>query len=221
MSDFPTWNDPNAGVKDLDGWTAWELSYHGQATTRFAAMNLVCGYCGLVEGTYAVAAMRRFYGARWSDRTTDTMFPQFCEKCRSGRTRHEEKAKEKAQKERVRKQARKQARASNVWATYDDAARTYGITRDQAFLLQRIEPCRICGALPDPTGKKHHIDHDHKTGRVRGGLCESCNTRGLSWYEAMRGRIDPIPLFEDYLMSDYVLPDASLGGKCKERLYLT
>ena len=34
--------------------------------------------------------------------------------------------------------------------------------------------CAICGDLLDPV--QYRIDHDHKTGQVRGILCVSCNT---------------------------------------------
>lgn len=37
------------------------------------------------------------------------------------------------------------------------------------------EPCKICGE------KATHIDHCHKTGAVRGGLCNNCNT-GLGMF---------------------------------------
>lgn len=59
---------------------------------------------------------------------------------------------------------------------------SYGITPedyDQMLKKQRGK-CAICG-LPDPgqKGKKFLcIDHDHKTGKVRGLLCHRCN-RGL------------------------------------------
>jgi hypothetical protein len=36
----------------------------------------------------------------------------------------------------------------------------------------RAGPCELCGAYTDPL----HLDHDHKTGRVRGWLCLLCNT---------------------------------------------
>lgn len=35
--------------------------------------------------------------------------------------------------------------------------------------------CDICGCLPKST-KRHSIDHDHQTGKIRGLLCDDCNT---------------------------------------------
>ena len=37
------------------------------------------------------------------------------------------------------------------------------------------EVCWICGAAPKT--RRLHIDHDHKTDKVRGLLCHSCNRR--------------------------------------------
>lgn len=53
----------------------------------------------------------------------------------------------------------------------------YGIAHD--VYLEMLEKqgggCAICGRAP---GKfRHHVDHCHKTGRVRGILCHQCN-----WY---------------------------------------
>ena len=51
----------------------------------------------------------------------------------------------------------------------------YGITRaDYLSLLAVVPGCAICGMVSGD-GKKLAIDHDHKTGRVRGLLCTSCN----------------------------------------------
>jgi hypothetical protein len=54
----------------------------------------------------------------------------------------------------------------------------------EALLRAQGYRCCICGvAEPQPTGEKlvgHHrvlcIDHDHRSGAVRGALCHRCNT---------------------------------------------
>jgi hypothetical protein len=52
----------------------------------------------------------------------------------------------------------------------------YGLTVEQATAMVDAG-CQICGAQQDTTlhGGRLHIDHDHKTGIVRGALCSSCN----------------------------------------------
>ena len=72
----------------------------------------------------------------------------------------------------------------------------YGITQAQydAILAHQGGACGVC------QGKRRyplHVDHDHKTGRVRGLLCKSCNRRLLP-----AGHDDPV-LFDraiSYLM---------------------
>ena len=56
----------------------------------------------------------------------------------------------------------------------------YGIdtTEYQRLLEQQNGVCAICRNPPDgigKTGKVLHVDHDHKTGAVRGLLCRTCN----------------------------------------------
>jgi hypothetical protein len=57
----------------------------------------------------------------------------------------------------------------------------YGITRNEyeALRLKQDNRCAICKR---PFEKLPHVDHDHKTGKVRGLLCGDCN-RGLGWIE--------------------------------------
>jgi hypothetical protein len=52
----------------------------------------------------------------------------------------------------------------------------YGLTlEDYDNMLDRQdEVCKICKNIC-PTGKNLSIDHDHKTGKVRGLLCKNCN----------------------------------------------
>lgn len=58
-------------------------------------------------------------------------------------------------------------------------AARYGLTVPQLDRLEAMFPvCCICGRPPLP-GKKLYLDHDHKTGRVRGRLCFTDNYRLL------------------------------------------
>jgi hypothetical protein len=53
-----------------------------------------------------------------------------------------------------------------------------GLSEFAALLETQGGGCAICGR-PDPGiswGKNLHVDHCHKTGAVRGLLCQSCNT---------------------------------------------
>jgi len=62
----------------------------------------------------------------------------------------------------------------------------YGISKEQYLLLleQQNQKCAICKndetALHNFSKKKQHlaVDHCHKTGKVRGLLCQDCN-RGI------------------------------------------
>jgi hypothetical protein len=58
----------------------------------------------------------------------------------------------------------------------------YGITPDDYdnMLEEQSWGCAICGRPPGE--RRLHIDHCHKTGKVRGLLCTRCNTC-LAWFE--------------------------------------
>lgn len=62
--------------------------------------------------------------------------------------------------------------------------RNYGITLEDFDRMATVQDgrCAICGRVPQ--GKHNqgrlHVDHDHRTGRVRGLLCSHCN-RGLGF----------------------------------------
>lgn len=53
----------------------------------------------------------------------------------------------------------------------------YGLTVEQydAMLAAQGGVCAICVYSP-LTGKPLHVDHDHRTNKVRGLLCGNCNT---------------------------------------------
>jgi hypothetical protein len=47
--------------------------------------------------------------------------------------------------------------------------------------------CAICRKKPQ-TGRRLSVDHDHKTGEVRGLLCTLCN-QGLGYFKDDPGRL--------------------------------
>lgn len=52
----------------------------------------------------------------------------------------------------------------------------YGITLAEFAAILKVQggTCAIC-RKPPRAGRNLHVDHDHKTGEVRGLLCYNCN----------------------------------------------
>lgn len=67
----------------------------------------------------------------------------------------------------------------------------YGLTEKQYETLKVKQDycCAICGLnesdLLEMSGRGLGVDHNHKTGKIRGLLCDSCNL-GLGTYEKMK-----------------------------------
>jgi hypothetical protein len=62
--------------------------------------------------------------------------------------------------------------------------KTYGINKkdfDRLMVLQNNR-CGICKILIEAGNHKSCIDHDHKTGKVRGLLCSNCNL-GIGYFK--------------------------------------
>jgi len=59
------------------------------------------------------------------------------------------------------------------------AKQRYGVTPEDiaAALAAQLGACAICDICLDGASKatKPHVDHDHKTGRMRALLCHHCN----------------------------------------------
>lgn len=57
--------------------------------------------------------------------------------------------------------------------------RTYGITLEQYLVLldRQGNCCALCQKTPAQEGQSLAVDHDHKTGEIRGALCRYCNHR--------------------------------------------
>ena len=59
-----------------------------------------------------------------------------------------------------------------------DRLKKYGLTEREVseYLDAQDGRCLICGKPPKP-GKVLHVDHNHRTGQIRGFLCVQCNVR--------------------------------------------
>ena len=55
--------------------------------------------------------------------------------------------------------------------------KAYGITPDDfdRMMAEQDGKCGICGIHQDDNRRTFSVDHCHKTGRVRGLLCNNCN----------------------------------------------
>lgn len=58
-----------------------------------------------------------------------------------------------------------------------DLQATYGIdlATYHKMLAEQNHQCKICSAHQDTLKRAMCVDHDHKTGKVRGLLCDTCN----------------------------------------------
>ncbi len=56
----------------------------------------------------------------------------------------------------------------------------YGISLDQYNQLLEAQAGRCAICRNQPKTRALHVDHDHKSGKIRGLLCMNCNRRLLS-----------------------------------------
>jgi len=56
--------------------------------------------------------------------------------------------------------------------------KNYGLTPEKHLAMQEAQDysCAICGKHEDELGYKLRVDHNHDSGKVRGLLCNGCNT---------------------------------------------
>jgi len=76
--------------------------------------------------------------------------------------------------------------------------RAFGITEIEynEILKRQNGHCATCPRTPEDEGRRLAVDHDHKTGKVRGLLCYPCNI-SLGIYEKNK------EAFDTYLSPDY------------------
>lgn len=78
---------------------------------------------------------------------------------------------------------------------------TYGISlvEYEEMLLKQNNKCAICKVDKSEFSKRLCVDHCHKTGKIRGLLCNNCNTI-LGFYET---RLEQIKIqLEEYLKGE-------------------
>jgi hypothetical protein len=87
-------------------------------------------------------------------------------------------------------------------------ARQLGVTDEHyhALLDAQDGGCAICGATPKT--RRLHVDHDHKTGLVRGLLCQRCN-------RALPGWMTQAWLLKAYAHLGASEPGSAHCGRCK------
>lgn len=83
-----------------------------------------------------------------------------------------------------------------------DNKRRYGLTPEQyhQFLVAQGGKCAICGKDNIRNGKSIRmcVDHDHKTGKVRGLLCNRCNVE-VGYIEFFQNTPKKLTKLMDYL----------------------
>ena len=89
---------------------------------------------------------------------------------------------------------------------------TYGITLGEYDRLNayRDKGCWICGKPGVTRGLS--VDHNHKTGQIRGLLCQSCN-RGLRWFSddptRLRNAATYLETSDQLMVTALTYPDSS------------
>lgn len=118
-----------------------------------------------------------------------------CRDCRSIRDRNKRASNllEHRKKDKINYQKRKAHRvqyAREYRAKYPERTRAtnwkakYGITPEDFYLKLSLQKnkCAICQRDMNEYGKIFCVDHNHKTGEIRGLLCDPCNY-GIGFYE--------------------------------------
>jgi len=89
-------------------------------------------------------------------------------------------------------------RKEHYTRTYDSTTeahrsrkKNYGITQTEynRMLEQQHSRCAIC-ERPFSPRLRPNVDHDHRTGRVRGLLCHPCNVKCAGFDSPLRTRIE-------------------------------
>lgn len=80
--------------------------------------------------------------------------------------------------EYYRKNRHKWLEKYNARSSATRRKRMFGISSDEyeKMLFEQSSKCKICGVERKELSYSLCVDHDHKSGRIRGLLCHGCNT---------------------------------------------
>jgi hypothetical protein len=84
--------------------------------------------------------------------------------------------------------------------------KNYGIDLKEykRLLKLQMKKCRLCKRDASEFKDGLHVDHDHKTGKVRGLLCVTCNT-ALGYYEKIMANEERHKAFMEYLGISFLI----------------
>ena len=145
-----------------------------------------CGACGRIK------AVQQFY--RKKTRTErGWAWDSNCIQCRRRSCRLYGIANRAKRNKRLRRWRRNNPAAARANDRKKRLKTTYGLSETDLAALRSKQAgkCAICRR----TARRLFVDHCHSTGKVRGLLCQTCNTF-LGWYE---NKANIIQAFQQYL----------------------
>lgn len=127
--------------------------------------------CSRCKKTKPVAAFNRYNDP--SQPINGWRYYSRCIECNRADCRKYGAGNKPARNERLREWRRRNPEAARANDRRKSLKQNYGLTPGQveALFAAQAGRCLICWKTKDLV-----VDHDHETGKVRGGLCRSCNT---------------------------------------------
>ena len=127
------------------------------------------------------------------DRATKSGYHGWCKKCQleKGRLYRKQPEIRKRINEKQNKNNVKRYNTNKEFRTMKkEASRGYWLKSQYSLSLEEYDImveqqsgcCKICGIPQSELKQRLVVDHNHKTGEVRGLLCTACNVR-VGWYE--------------------------------------
>jgi hypothetical protein len=173
------------GSNDSTGHSTWVGKCDCGRTRTFSRSNIVnmnsCGR-GCPYHTSRVAPLKvckRGHEFTIENTYVDSRGSRTCRKCRSEaayRSKQQNPERQERQREACRRWLKKKKQTNPNYHRDTYLQSTYGISQEQYDLMleQQDGKCAICHYPPED-GSVLHIDHCHKSGKLRKLLCSYCN----------------------------------------------